>query len=52
MVLDVTKYHTELFYNSKIGKYINAGFFKGVIDDEMYIQKNIEHCSVDKIKLI
>lgn len=36
MVLDVTEYHADVYYNSKTGERIHAVFPEGVIDDVNY----------------
>lgn len=36
MVLDVTEYHADVYYNSKTGERIHANFPEGVVDDVNY----------------
>lgn len=36
LVLDVTEYHADVYYNSKTGERIHAAFPKGVVDDVNY----------------
>ncbi|MFR9102564.1 MAG: hypothetical protein ACLVJ3_07060 [Coprococcus phoceensis] len=36
MVLDVTEYHADVYYNSQTGERVHAAFPDGVIDDVNY----------------
>lgn len=36
MVLDVTEYHADVYYNSQTGERVHAAFLDGVIDDVNY----------------
>lgn len=36
MILDVTEYHADVYYNSRTGKRVHADFPEGVIDDVNY----------------
>ena len=36
MVLDVTEYHADVYYNSQTGERAHAAFPEGVIDDVNY----------------
>lgn len=36
MILDVTEYHADVYYNSKTGERVHAAFPDGVVDDVNY----------------